>query len=387
MRKINYKLIMLLLIIMSLFTNSCDKRKHLTLNPIISSIVISHDNTDIKLGSIVNFTATVSGINNPPQTVTWSVIGNASLDTNIDSNGILNIATTETATPLTIRATSTFDTTKNGEIEITINYPIITSVVIKNDITEFFPGDVINFTAMVTGDNDPPQTVKWTVSGNESGTTIIYLNGGLNIARNETAISLTIQATSTYDTSISESVIILNNIINFVGIEWIVLERKDEKTLVISKNVVSYRSYHNNNSSVSWEDSSIRAYLNGQFYNSFGSNDRSRIVEVTITNEDNQYFGTPGGNDTQDKIFLLSLSEVVHYFGDSGKLGSTSVISDQFNSNRIARYLSVDHCWWLRSPGRYEENKSEIQNKGSIDLIGSRNLSSCGIRPALWLIL
>ena len=52
----------------------------------------------------------------------------------------------------------------------------------------------------------------------------------------------------------------------------------------------------------------------------FRDEDRDRIIQVRNTNEKNQWFDTPGGNPVFDRIFLLSIAEVVEYFGDSGVL-------------------------------------------------------------------
>ena len=174
--------------------------------------------------------------------------------------------------------------------------------------------------------------------------------------------------------------------ITFAGREWIVLERNAGRALVISKDILFQRQYHTSNVSITWENSSIRAYLNGEFYNSFSAADRNRIVEVTNTNENNQYYGTNGGSSTQDRIFLLSFKEVVKYFGDSGKRGYW--INDQYNSIRIATYNGSASCWWLRSPGYYTNYACYVSDDGYIGLSGNNvNNTSGGVRPALWLNL
>jgi hypothetical protein len=56
-------------------------------------------------------------------------------------------------------------------------------------------------------------------------------------------------------------------------------------------------------------------------------------------------------NDTDDYIFLLSLEEVVKYFGDSGQLlnGNPNYehgISDEYNGARIAYTLNGSTSEW-----------------------------------------
>lgn len=110
----------------------------------------------------------------------------------------------------------------------------------------------------------------------------------------------------------------------------------------------------------------MRTYLNGEFYNSFSDADRERIIKVTNQNNDNPWYGTSGGNPTTDKVFLLSIDEVVKYFGDSGqrenRVKSTDFswcddeywpwLNDQYDINRRAVDDSVMVAnWRLRSPG------------------------------------
>ena len=47
----------------------------------------------------------------------------------------------------------------------------------------------------------------------------------------------------------------------------------------------------------------------------FTEAEQSRIPTVTVKNSDNPVYETKSGNDTEDKIFLLSIDEVEQYFG------------------------------------------------------------------------
>jgi len=66
-------------------------------------------------GSSLDYTATVIGSNNPSQTVIWSIDEPGKhANTNINTIGKLTIASDETLTQLTIRATSDFDNSKSN---------------------------------------------------------------------------------------------------------------------------------------------------------------------------------------------------------------------------------------------------------------------------------
>ena len=58
--------------------------------------------------------------------------------------------------------------------------------------------------------------------------------------------------------------------------------------------------------------------IHSAFFNTFTDEERSRILPRDVHNTDNGWFWIRGGNDTVDYIFLLSIEEVVRYFGDSG---------------------------------------------------------------------
>ena len=182
------------------------------------------------------------------------------------------------------------------------------------------------------------------------------------------------------------------DIITFGAYEWRVLDIEDGRALVVSRNIIESRAYHTSYVSITWADSSLRAYLNGEFYNSFSASDRARIIQVTNVNENNQWYGTNGGADTQDKIFLLSIAEVVKYFGDSGQLANrplgASAIFDEYNQNRIATFNGTISWWWLRSPGSYSGSASGVSGVGSVSLYGYAVSNHSGVvRPALWLNL
>ena len=202
----------------------------------------------------------------------------------------------------------------------------------------------------------------------------------------------------------------VGEIIQFGGYDWRILDIQDGKALLISDKILENRAYHNKRVDT-WADSDLRAYLNDEFYNSFSAKDRARIAEVTNTNPDNQWFGTPGGANTQDRIFLLSLDEVVKYFGDSGQLANrpseyVRQIDDQYNENRVAYHVGGTYyygniwqdtytvgagdprAWWLRSPGGISYYAASVGGSGLIYSYGSDVIiNEYGVRPALWLNL
>ena len=194
--------------------------------------------------------------------------------------------------------------------------------------------------------------------------------------------------------------IVLGNIL------WRVLDIQDGRALILSEELLRANLPFSITPVITWEESLIREWLNGEFYDgAFSAAEKRRIVETTVINDDNPWFGTPGGNDTTDKLFLLSLEEVLKYFGGSGELANRPDDSDtfwgitgQYSSARRA-YYSGPHDWydgwyegtlnwWLRSPGYYSFNAVLVYAGGAVDVHGTGGQEyNTGIRPAFWLNL
>jgi len=197
----------------------------------------------------------------------------------------------------------------------------------------------------------------------------------------------------------------IDSILSFGGYNWRVLDIQNNGALLITEDIIEQRAYHNAYKDITWADCTLRKYLNGEFYDKFSEADKSRIMPVLNKNLDNQWYGSKGGVDTKDSIFLLSIEEVCKYFGDSrSKLYSRGKNQrywferkDENNSKRIARFEGETwgSWWWLRSPGRVSVKAVYIHGDGNIGIQGNNilkgNISDgkCtgGVRPALWLKL
>lgn len=196
----------------------------------------------------------------------------------------------------------------------------------------------------------------------------------------------------------------IGDIINFGNYDWRVLEVQNNKALIITEYIIEQCSYHDAYVDITWADCSLRRYLNGEFYDEFSEADKARIVSVLNKNLDNQWYGTNGGADTSDNIFLLSIEEAAcKYFGDSSALLHSPKKNkrywferkDENNSKRVAATNEEIWWWWLRSPGRVGVKSAYIHGDGNIGIQGNNiligNLSDgrCtgGVRPALWLKL
>ena len=163
-------------------------------------------------------------------------------------------------------------------------------------------------------------------------------------------------------------------------IEWQVLDIQENKALMLSKYVLEYRPFHERWGIVTWENSSIRKYLNTEFLeDAFSEQDRHRIEKSKVKADENPMCNTDPGNDTKDKIFLLSVLEAQKYMPVNQGRRCTYVFGDKTRNARCS-------WWWLRSPGFNEANAASAGDDGSFQYSYVRDVRG-GIRPAIWLKL
>jgi len=142
----------------------------------------------------------------------------------------------------------------------------------------------------------------------------------------------------------TENTVTVGDIIPFGNYDWLVLDVQGHQALVITEQLIAMRAYNHTQTIVTWETSTIRTWLNDDFFGTFSAADQARVVLTTVVTNENPRHLTFGGNDTQDYVFLLSIEEVVQYFGDSGQLAiRPNMIYDQYNQAR-----SAASWWWLR---------------------------------------
>ncbi len=176
-------------------------------------------------------------------------------------------------------------------------------------------------------------------------------------------------------------------------IEWLVLAVENGRALVISKNVLDAMPYHTNGDSylveTTWAESNMRAWLNGEFFDTaFTGEESSRIPLSKLTNPDrvDQWYTVEAGEDTEDKVFLLSFEEYEQYLDNQSgrKANATAYAAEKVRLWN--KGSSVD--WRLRSPGAGEDFTMYVSDMGYLQDGGFRNnFEEVGVRPAMWIQL
>ena len=189
-------------------------------------------------------------------------------------------------------------------------------------------------------------------------------------------------------------------------IEWIVLDVQDGKALLLSKYGLSAAGYHNTWDDCTWETCSLRTWLNDRFLNwAFSLEEQAPILTTTLNNIDPQGYDLtliggekmPGGNNTQDRIFLLSCAEANRYLNvtieDANNVNARvapTAYAITLGVNTSDEYRTADGdvtgWWWLRSPGSCPNSAAGVNHDGSLSYSRAYHRNFI-VRPALWIDL
>lgn len=178
-------------------------------------------------------------------------------------------------------------------------------------------------------------------------------------------------------------------------IEWIVLKEEEHCCLCISKYLLDCKPYHDFSKNVTWQDCTLRNWLNHEFFMSaFSAEEREKILLSIVKN--------PVGN-TQDYIFLLSTDEVEELFDDEAEdyvdYEERGAVTTDYARSQGAWFRDEGSedgnkgTWWLRYYGDFldkEEGKYDFISCVNFDGYIERAAqgveeTDCCIRPAFWL--
>ncbi len=173
---------------------------------------------------------------------------------------------------------------------------------------------------------------------------------------------------------------------------WLVIQKEENRALAVSLYGLDNRAYHEtDDNDVTWETCSMRAWLNGAFLNeTFSAEEKATIVESELKNPENPGTDVSGGNDTVDRVFLLSIGEVNQYMPNTHET-ETSAYRAVWPTDYALAQGAFQDCntgnayAWLRAPGRFADMAARINTVGEMDFVGSSaNHDACVVRPAVW---
>ena len=166
-------------------------------------------------------------------------------------------------------------------------------------------------------------------------------------------------------------------------VEWIVLDIYRNAATLISKRALDAMPYSADEPIVSWESCTLRHWLNHHFVDAaFTDDERATLVSVKVTAGVNPAYPTDPGNNTQDRVYLLSIEEAEQFFrSDPDRVCAATA----YAKARGAVTNRADTCrWWLRSPGGQPDRAAFIIRHGSIYRMGGSVLNDdLGVRPVI----
>ena len=192
-------------------------------------------------------------------------------------------------------------------------------------------------------------------------------------------------------------------------IDWLVLDVKEDRVLVISRYALDSRPYNDEQTEITWEKCSLRRWLNEEFPGlAFSAEEREDILLTNVDNSVCQGFDFTAvscyaeenlfGNDTQDTVFLLSFAEAERYFSVKywGEPGAIDNLMPRVHPTAYAVRqgafegdfsTTLDGAaagwWWLRSPGCTRSDAAYISYDGALYDNGVSDPAG-SVRPALW---
>lgn len=171
------------------------------------------------------------------------------------------------------------------------------------------------------------------------------------------------------------------------GVEWLVLAKEDGRMLLISRYALDCRKYHDALADVTWETCSLRAWLNGTFFSSaFSAEEQELVAAARVPADPNPSYGAPAGNDTTDRVFLLSIAEADRYFASDGARMCEG--TEYCRAHGAYRAANGNSLWRLRSPGNGSDFSAGVDENGSVYPGGYLvDYDRLAVRPAMWIDL
>ena len=265
------------------------------------------------------------------------------------------------------------------------------TVTIKAENVELHGGQAINLT--VSGENTQKGETTFNAKNENGDSTVKYTikNGVENIECGGTALSFTdngsqsLTFTKTSDPTFAGkhtetltfgitvenaapanpyAANVVGDVVTFGSYNWYIIGKSDDGVTLLMKESFTNKAYNDSSTDITWENCTLRSYLNNDFYNTFSDEDKAKIALTHNENPNNPQHGTDGGNDTDDYIYLLSLDEA-------------------YALDESIRNISSN--WLLRSPG-YKSTLAAVVNKNNdVYPYGLNVNKNYGVRPALTL--
>ena len=168
-------------------------------------------------------------------------------------------------------------------------------------------------------------------------------------------------------------------------LEWIVLEVQEDKAWLMTKYCIDQVIFYPERVPMYWGKSDLRAWMNGEFFETTFTEEEKEIILTTIVKNDNPHGMKGASADTEDKIYLLSKSEVLHFMPEMAD--RVAYPTEYAKSKDITLSPETGSCrWWTRTPGARKMDMCGMRLDGRISAYGMQDVDwpTNTMRPVMW---
>lgn len=175
----------------------------------------------------------------------------------------------------------------------------------------------------------------------------------------------------------------------FEPIAWTILKEEDGKALIVCNLMIDAQNISlGGEKANNYAASTVRAWLNDNFYNTAFSDIQKEIIVTTTVDNSVASTGYSDYNDyacenTEDKVFLLSANEAQAYFKQSARIKQVTTYAKIQGVGSPDAQGYVVSAWWLRSAARSDASYvKHVTSDGYIEFDVARSTYG-GIVPAI----
>ena len=179
-------------------------------------------------------------------------------------------------------------------------------------------------------------------------------------------------------------------------IEWIVLDVKEDKCLLMSRYGLETMAF-NQSGDATWERCTLRKWLNNEFYNSAFTRQEQSAIQTTSIVRVKKYDYEDDAINTQDKVFLMDRSDVdsfIYQFAVNHinaevnycRASDYALAHGAFTGNSVSPGDGRHGLWWLRNTDRSGKFATFVDSRETRSYSGwSVTRDDILVRPALWM--
>ncbi|MBR6029343.1 MAG: hypothetical protein IKP40_09655 [Clostridia bacterium] len=166
-------------------------------------------------------------------------------------------------------------------------------------------------------------------------------------------------------------------------IVWLILERFEDRLLLLSRDCLAVERFHFRESNKPWHHCNLRDWLREIFLSrAFTAEEASRILPTDIENSAHTH--------CIDPVFILSKEEIEQYFPTGRYLPFRERFADASpQADRLLRERGYIHetltcSWWVRDDDRCGAKQTVVNRYGLFCAYRPTDMGTL-VRPALWL--